>query len=517
VHPGRGAVDDPIAIDDGFDVPVFVRHSSPLKPPGRPRPKAVRAAWAPLPPGAVPGPGDYLVRTSWRAVLHAAITVGRDVTPWLSRVPRLAELEIVSRCAPLRAYLRRQRVDGAPPRYRIAPNEVYQRGTEITAKGAFSYRVGMTMAEWLCWGQLGMSHSLHAEDSYPPDTDPDRWDGLARKPDLLGVHGSAPRSWLVEAKAQRRLTKLKLREGAAQLDLDGLVDGPHRRVLCGTSLEDCLFMTLDIDTRDPAPGSPAAADPDPDPDPGRVPDPATDDEALYHLARSSMLVFLALTGNAAGTTVVPVGPVAVRGPGVTLLESDESTAALRERLRQRPQDARRLAAEAGTDMLTTPVPGAGLTVGLSRRLFAACQFLIEAESALAEEAEQLAEQEFADPQTRRSVLDVLRSSPDLAAEGAAPPGRAIEGAAPPGRPAAGWRRVEPEVRNLWRLRTYRQLARRNRYALLSAAREGFDLGRDLDWRRLTGRQVPLAVAGPPRLLESASTDAYLAIDPAIVF
>ncbi|MEU7673579.1 hypothetical protein AB0C42_02030 [Micromonospora taraxaci] len=508
MHVSSGAADDPIGLSDAFDVPVFLRHSSPLNPQGRPWPNAVRAASAAWPITGLPESDDYLIRTSWREVLHAAITVGRDVTPWLANVPRLAELEIISRCSPLRAYLRRERGIGPDRRvgYRIVANEVYQRGTEITAKGAFSYRIGMTMAEWLCWGQLGMGHSLHAEDSYPPNTSPALWDVTARKPDLLGVHPLQPANWLVEAKAQRRLSGAKLREGAGQLDLDGIVNGPHRRVLCGTSLEDCLFMTVDIDTREERHADPRGASGPPGP--VLPPDPATDDEALYRLARSSMLIYLALLSNEERASVVPVGAavdprraqVRRRASAVTLIESDQSSATLRSRLVELSRGSAELSAQVGVDMLASDVPGAGITVGMSRRLYVACQSLISAEAVLAERADSEAEQEYQDPMARRVEDETLSGGMAAARPSASPP---------------RWERAEPEVQNWWRLRTYRRLTQQHRQDLLAAARGGFEEGNEYNWRSLIDREPPISL-GRPQQLESATADTYLAIDRGLI-
>ncbi|WP_435589403.1 hypothetical protein [Micromonospora chalcea] len=437
------------------------------------------------------------------------MTVGRDVTPWLANVPNLAELEIVSRLSPLRAYLRRVKGRGSDGHvsYRVVGNEVYQHGTEITAKGAFSYRIGMTMAEWLCWGQLGMGHSLHAEDSYPPHTDPTLWDVTARKPDLLGAHPIEPTSWLVEAKAQRRLSKGKLQEGARQLALDGIVEGPHRRVLCGTSLEDCLFMTVDIDTRDmPSTGSRGTDVP---PGPTLPPDPATDDEALYRLARASMLIYLALKSNEEHATVVPVGAAADpqrpqvrrRSSAVTLIESDESSARLRSRIVDLPQGSAELSGQMGIDMLAAEVRGASITVGMSRRLFAACRSLILTEAVLAERAEFEAEQAYRDPMTRRTVEDAMRSQGIPTVRASASPPR--------------WERAEPEVRDWWRLRTYRRLTQEHRQDLLTAVRSGFEAGNEVSWTGLVDRE-PTIKLGPPQQLEAATADTYLAIDRGMI-
>jgi hypothetical protein len=61
-------------------------------------------------------------------------------------------------------------------------------------------------------------------------------------------------------------------------------------------------MTLDIDTYGDDPGVVVSNDP------GTGPDPEQDDNALYHLARATMLIFLILDGTPRSqVSVVPVG------------------------------------------------------------------------------------------------------------------------------------------------------------------------------------------------------------------
>src|SRR5713226_2155268 len=147
VFPPPNAADQPVRVDDAFDIPEFVRHSSPLLPARRPMAGSMESASAPWPPVRdVPPAGAYLVTTTWRDILDAAETVGRDPTPWFAAMPELARAELIARWSPLMAYLRRCRNALAQPGasgYLIEPNAVYQCGTEQTARGAFGYRVGM--------------------------------------------------------------------------------------------------------------------------------------------------------------------------------------------------------------------------------------------------------------------------------------------------------------------------------------------------------------------------------------
>ena len=133
VFPPPHAVDLPVGAADAFDIPVFVRHSSPLRPVRRPMPGSVEAASAPWPPERdVPGSGAYLVTTTWRDILDAAATVGRDPIPWFAAMPELAHAELIARWSPLMAYLRRRRNPWARPGssgYLIEPNAVYYHGT----------------------------------------------------------------------------------------------------------------------------------------------------------------------------------------------------------------------------------------------------------------------------------------------------------------------------------------------------------------------------------------------------
>lgn len=529
VHPGPHATDDLIRLGDQFDVPVFVRHSTPMAPQSRPYPGSIRGAARTWPTTGLPGNGSYRIPTTWRAILLSAVTVGRDVTPWLSAVPHLATQEILSRCSPLRAYLRRVNVGSdRHPQYVLVPNEVYQRGAESSAKGAFGYRIGMTMAEWLCWGHLGMSPSTHAESTCPPDVDPSKWLETASKPDLLGTHTLEPKNWFVEAKGRQRLGLTHLRKGAAQLDLDALVAGPHRRVLCGTNIGEPVFMTLDIDTRDTGYGNAYPTDPNP----LAGPDPAVDDEAMYRLARASMLIYLVLRSTEA-TAVIAVGRSADRraagrqdqDPGpVSLLERDPTTQLLRERLRGRQFDRAQFVREEGIDMLTAVVPGTGMTVGLSRRMYAACQAIHEHQRGIVT----LVEEEMADAPTDATY------DPEADQPTGAPPGtgafpdefealqsdQAAEGLMldlPPdvwGVPYAVREvREDPWTREQ---RVFRRREREFHFQIIDDARGRFDRARDQSWNMLTDREAPVAVDVAPNILEASTADMYLAVDQAAV-
>ena len=99
--PSTDASGQPVGLADAFDVPVFVRHSSPLDPESRPRKSRVDRAAQPWPgTRRAPSAGNYLIPTTWREVLDAAMPVGRDPLPWLAAVPGLASAEIIARRSP---------------------------------------------------------------------------------------------------------------------------------------------------------------------------------------------------------------------------------------------------------------------------------------------------------------------------------------------------------------------------------------------------------------------------------
>jgi hypothetical protein len=429
-------------------------------------------------PGAIPREGSYLLPTTWRDLLDATITVGRDVAPWLATVPHLAQREILARQMPLQAYLERvadSRPDVAQStQHVLVPNSVYTHGTEITARGAFSYRVGMTMAEWICRGWLGLGPTTHAESAVPPGADPDNWRDLAGKPDLFGTHSSPPRTWLVEVKAARRLQKYKLTEGAQQLAAGGRAHGgPHRKVLCGTSLEDRLFMTLDVEDAAEAATNETPTDFD----------LVGNDAVLYTLARSRMLVYFHLLS--APTTAMAIVPVGSRVPSrpsgglQSPLEFDTSTRAVRDELADLNSVewlARRTLGRQVVDMLAASVPGTGLSLGLSRRLYGAC-------SGIAAELRRIAS--AADEELGLNAPSYGR-------------GRYSDG-------------IDEAAQNL-RFELFREMELGMRPSLQLLARQGFldaDRSTWADLLRTPPSQV-LPVDSP--LLESATQDTYLAID-----
>lgn len=416
----------------------------------------------------VPPDGLYRVSTTWRDVIDAALTVGRDPTAWLASVPDLAWSEIIARRSPLVAYLGRQACPGGSG-YCVESNVVYRDGTERSARGAFGYRLGMTMAEWACRGLMGLGPTTHAEAVTPADAG-SAWSNVGSLPDLVGDHPGSPTTWLVEAKGHRKVPRSALVKGALQLSNPDLLTGPHRRVLCGASLEPRLSLSIDVEDVAGEAFSSRQADAD----------PASDDDALLALARSRMLLYLALTAiPSAQRRIVPVGFASAvadrsRGGTVSLLEFDASTDLERAMARNGEQYEGRDGRER-RDMLTGRVPGADLIVGMSRRLFAACENLAGVQ--------------------QRVAVEVDREQP---------------------RPTAVERETLSEEglssRYEQRRRLYWQRERALTVETVTSTRARFEEGQQRSWQSLLGQRVPLVADAPVGFLEAATADTYLAVD-----
>ncbi|MFJ8254189.1 hypothetical protein [Streptomyces sp. NPDC094466] len=494
--PWAGTVDTPISPPDAFDVPVFLQRSSPLVPAARPSPAEVASARQPWPKGSdIPSDGAYLVGTTWRALLDAAITVGRDISPWLTVAPRLARHEIMARRYPLSAYLVRAGRE-------VVPSVVYSHGTESSTRTAFGYHVGMTMAEWAC-RNMGLGPTTHAESAVPPGAAPG-WAKAPGLPDLFGTHPGTSELWLVEAKGSRRLGLRPRNKGAKQLDVGALLPVPHQRVLCGTSLERRLFMMIDVESpelpeeppldsavtgaeasRYPGAGSTGA-------DRGA---PERDDEALLELARSRMLTYLALTSlRQSGLRVTPVGrldegaPSARREP-IRLLESDRATTELRRRVTPRTSGGA-IRRENGLDMLMGRLPGTDLVLGMSRRLYGACRELAAAE--------------------RRVLARVQEERPSYLA-GLPREAHHPEDAA--ARRFEGWMSDDEREARFTEAQEYmRGVREEQRDDRLRSVRRGFTEGDVSSWELLIDQAPPLALPDEEGFLEAATSDTYLAVE-----
>ncbi|MGP3977276.1 hypothetical protein ACTWQF_25355 [Streptomyces sp. 8N114] len=484
--PWAGTGDTPISAPDAFNIPVFLYRSSPLSPAPRPSPAQVASAYQPWPMGAgVPADGAYLVGTTWRALLDATTTVGRDIGPWIAATPRLARCEIMARRYPLSAYLVRTG-------HEVVPSVVYSHGTESSTRTAFGYHVGMTMAEWAC-RMMGLGPTTHAESAIPQGAAPG-WAKTSSLPDLFGTHPATSELWLVEAKGSRRLGLRPRAKGAKQLDVGAIVLVPHQKVLCGTSLERRLFMMIDVEDT-PAVGN--ASDTPTDSPAGETLE--QDDEALLELARSRMLTYLALASlprNGLRITAVgrpEEGPAAERGNLVRPLESDRTTTELRRQVTpdaEAESQAEAIRQQNGLDMLAGRLPGTDLMLGMSRRLYGACRSLAYAE--------------------RRIVARVREERP-MYLEGplrVVPPTDGVVAQSLEQQMSAGsYEKRVTEVQEYMR-----EVREEQRHEQLRAVREGFTAGDSGSWTSLISLAPRLALPREEGFLEAATTDTYLAVE-----
>ncbi|WJY41162.1 hypothetical protein QT196_29965 [Streptomyces sp. P9-2B-2] len=503
-----GTADNPISAPDAFDVPVFLHRSSPLTPAPRPSPAQVASAHQPWPKGAgIPVDGAYLVGTTWRALLDATTTVGRNIGPWIAATPRLARREIMARRYPLSAYLVRAGRE-------VVPSVVYSHGTESSTRSAFGYHVGMTMAEWAC-RRMGLGPTTHAESAVPQGAAPG-WAKTPSLPDLFGTHPATSELWLVEAKGSRRLGLRPRVKGAKQLDVGALVPVPHQKVLCGTSLERRLFMMIDVEglpktgnsgdvsvdnTDEKALGQDGVEGLPKTGNSGDVSVDSTDeealvqdDEALLELARSRMLTYLVLTSLPRdGLRITAVGKPeegsAARGDLIRLLESDRATTELRRHV---PPDAgdEAVRQQNGLDMLTGRLPGTDLMLGMSRRLYGACRALAYAE--------------------RRVVARVREERPKY-----------LEELPREVQPVDGTVTRMPERQmsdrvyeeRIAEVQEYvREVREEQRDDQLRSVRDGFTMGDSGSWMHLIDLAPRLALPREEGFLEAATADTYLAVE-----
>lgn len=74
--------------------PIVLRRSSSLRAERRPHKNRISSAWSPWPTvGEVPATGDYVVITTWREVIDAAMTAGCNAFGWLAAVFRASLLQ----------------------------------------------------------------------------------------------------------------------------------------------------------------------------------------------------------------------------------------------------------------------------------------------------------------------------------------------------------------------------------------------------------------------------------------
>ncbi|MFF3556123.1 gamma-glutamyltransferase [Streptomyces tsukubensis] len=397
-------------LPDAIDVPVLFRDG----PGGRTREQWRRtdhAEWTGT--GFPPADGWYLPTTTWREIMKSAVSVGRDFTPWLDN-PDYAPREIAARISPLDSCLD---LHPAPALHkgsagrRLTANIVLEK-TETSGFGAFSYRLGMTFAEWACRSLMGLGETRHIESSWPQDIkDPAQGKKKIKgeknlRPDLWGPHYAEGRYWLVEAKGGT-LNRGPLDRGWAQLQGGCSVIHPHgvdhRVVLCGANIRRGVSLWNDVfviirhehhpGTEPSGPGFDGPGSPTGSQSAEDVLDSDESGSSLLDVARSQMLPYLALRSlwqsAPSRLRLVPVARdrTARRGTGgrLTLMENDHTTLERRDVLRAAESRADSNVWEAGLEsFLTGRVPGTEVTLGMSGRLYAACEELSRADREIAE-------------------------------------------------------------------------------------------------------------------------------------
>ncbi|MEU0896762.1 hypothetical protein [Streptomyces massasporeus] len=271
----------------------------------------------------------------------------------------------------------------------------------------------------------------------------------------------------------------------------------HRQVLCGTSLpgnkpgkweQDHLFLALH--TAYPHGGPQTGASPVDSPQ-GDAEDYVADDpEALMAVTRQQLLTYQALAfGAVEQRRVVPMRRDRTergrhRTGSLTLLEYDESTTGLRRRLRAQQVDTEgSLASHTdATAFITARIPGTGIHLGLSRRLYAAC-----------------------------AALHLQQTDmPDTVAFAHGP--RLND-------PGFGQDQEDDEAREQYARRArqaHYEQEQRYRTRVREAVRTAFRLAEEhTEDSSLTGPLLPLRVDDPdkPLLLEAATPESYLALEP----
>src|SRR5690606_3987802 len=484
----------PLTYGDRFDVPVLLRNG-PAKKPRKQWRTAELKPWAGL--GGFPATnGWYITTTTWREIIKAAVEVGRDVTPHLQNQPQYAHGELVARVSPLYAYLGMHSVTSQHPvpgttGRRLTLNPVYAYGTERSAKNAAAYRLGMTMTEWACRSLLGLGQTQHLELGGPIDALSGTFKDPKKKlPDLWGRHEDEGLYWLIEAKGGD-VGLGALRKGWAQLAAGSriLSSYAHRTVLVGASVRpgDDLFLTIDHDLH---PGQPPRARDAFDVESGAPEDRLADsDDALIGAARAQMLVYLALrSAPAAQLRTVPVSADRSsrrRRSGLTTpLESDDLTRLGRAEAREAAAHTERHTLRARIrsmgldDFLTCRIPGTEVHLGMSRKLFAACERL---------HAEDLA---------------IAQRTPGLRAEDQPAEIQELSDDA-------------QEEQRLTQRRIFREQQEEARPRLRPLLRNAYERGETSEWGDLLRRseEPELDLASGERLLEAATPETYLAVSP----
>ncbi|MFI7027038.1 hypothetical protein ACIBMZ_30510 [Micromonospora sp. NPDC049900] len=219
-------------------------------------------------------------------------------------------------------------------------------------------------------------------------------------------------------------------------------------------------------------------------------DPESSDQALMALARSRMLFYLALASiPAVDRRIVPIGQ-AVRAPEggrpgatVTLLEDDPTTRVERQAARRDAARYERRPGRERLDMLIGRVPGTDLTIGMSRRLFAACAGLAQIQREIAIGVERAYPQMISLDHIATADENVRRTEEEFA------------------------------VRSEQRRSMYWQQERELSGDIAGALRAGFTSGKQQSWQSLLEQRTPLRLNTPTSaIVEAATADTYLALD-----
>ncbi|MCA2182150.1 hypothetical protein LDL08_38920 [Nonomuraea glycinis] len=496
--PAHVPDEPPLIYADSFDVPVLFRNG-PAKKPRRQWRTAKHKPW--VGSAGFPATGGWYVPTAtWREIIKAAIEVGRDVTPHLQNQPRYAHGELVARVSPLYAYLGMHPVQPQHPVLgttgrRLTLNPVYAYGTERSAKNAASYRLGMTMTEWACRSLLGLGQTEHLELGGPIPALLDTFrDPKEKLPDLWGQHQAEDLYWLIEAKGGD-VGLGTLRKGWAQLAAGSKILGSyaHRTVLVGASVRpgDDLFLTIDHDLHPeqwPLTSAGLNVDDESAVGPGNLEDRLGDsDDALIGAARAQMLAYLALRSAPASqlrTVPVPTDRASRRRRSglTTPLEGDDFTRAMRAEARgvaphtERHTLRARIRSMGLDDFLTCRIPGTEVHLGMSRKLFAACERL------------------------REEDLAITRRTPGLRAEDQPTDVQELSDDA-------------QEEQRLTQRRIFREQQEEARPRLRPLLRDAYERGAISDWNNLLRRPQELALdlEGDEGLLEAATPETYLAV------
>ena len=228
--------------------------------------------------------------------------------------------------------------------------------------------------------RLGIGPTLDVETNRSPDAGASWGQPGTPQPDLFARWVNV--TWLIEAKGALKVTHASLVKGANQLNTPNLLRAAGVRMLVGANASHRLHLTVDLDMPAAGPtanrGQELAA--------RTLSDPA----AVSDLAYSRMLIYYLLRDPTAELFLRPMSDLgtAERTPSrlwtpdpVPMRPDQTDQQASQASSRPRRLDAR--------DMIVTRVPGTAVTVGLSRRLFAACRIIAEADREILDSANDL--------------------------------------------------------------------------------------------------------------------------------